>query len=544
MYGKARGEPLWRPAALPAAIVALAFALASPVPANAAALTAPEASEAKASSSTTDHSKLEALDKDFQTGPEVTKACLTCHTEAADQIHKTKHWTWEFVSPETGQRLGKRNIINNFCVAVSSNEPRCTSCHIGYGWKDGNFDFASKENVDCLVCHDTTGSYKKFPTGAGHPNYASKEWPPKSGKMRPPVDLKKVAQNVGPTSRQTCGACHFYGGGGNAVKHGDIDSSLGKPDKDLDVHMDAEGLDFACSTCHRTDAHAIQGSRYTTVAADTDGMVVPGKGNDERATCRSCHGERPMKDEKLNDHTDVVACQTCHIPAFARGGIATKMWWDWSKAGRKIDGKPVVKNGKGEVVHSMKKGQFAWAENVVPEYRWFNGEISYTELGDRVDPETGVEINSFGGSADDGRSRIWPFKVFKGIQPYDAGTDILAVPHLFGKDPDAYWKSYDWNRALSAGMQSVGYSYSGELGFIESEMSWPITHMVASKDDAIACDGCHAREGRLKDVAGIYMPGRDSLKPVDLAGWALVSLVLAGILIHGVVRVFSAIKRS
>ncbi|MDH3597793.1 MAG: multiheme c-type cytochrome, partial [Rhodospirillales bacterium] len=259
MYGKARGEPLWRPAALPAAIVALAFALASPVPANAAALTAPEASEAKASSSTTDHSKLEALDKDFQTGPEVTKACLTCHTEAADQIHKTKHWTWEFVSPETGQRLGKRNIINNFCVAVSSNEPRCTSCHIGYGWKDGNFDFASKENVDCLVCHDTTGSYKKFPTGAGHPNYASKEWPPKSGKMRPPVDLKKVAQNVGPTSRQTCGACHFYGGGGNAVKHGDIDSSLGKPDKDLDVHMDAEGLDFACSTCHRTDAHAIQG---------------------------------------------------------------------------------------------------------------------------------------------------------------------------------------------------------------------------------------------------------------------------------------------
>ncbi len=161
-----------------------------------------------------------------------------------------------------------------------------------------------------------------------------------------------------------------------------------------------------------------------------------------------------------------------------------------------------------------------------------------------MDPETGVKINSFGGSPDDGKSRIWPFKVFKGVQPYDAGADILAVPHLFGKDPDAYWKSYDWNRALSAGMQSVGYSYSGELGFIESEMSWPITHMVASKDGAVACDGCHARKGRLAKVAGIYMPGRDSLKPVDLAGWALVSLVLAGVLIHGVVRVLSDIKRS
>ena len=93
-------------------------------------------------------------------------------------------------------------------------------------------------------------------------------------------------------------------------------------------------------------------------------------------------------------------------------------------------------------------------------------------------------------------------------------------------------------------MRSVGYGYSGELGFIESEMSWPITHMVASKDGAVACEGCHAREGRLKDIEGIYMPGRDRLWPVDLAGWVLVSLVLAGILVHGTVRVFSAIKRS
>ena len=42
--------------------------------------------------STTDHSKFEGLQQPFETGPDVTKACLVCHTEAAKQIHQTIHW--------------------------------------------------------------------------------------------------------------------------------------------------------------------------------------------------------------------------------------------------------------------------------------------------------------------------------------------------------------------------------------------------------------------------------------------------------------------
>ena len=118
------------------------------------------------------------------------------------------------------------------------------------------------------------------------------------------------------------------------------------------------------------------------------------------------------------------------------------------------------------------------------------------------------------------------------------------MPHLFGKDPDAYWKSYDWNRALEAGMKSDGYPYSGELGFIESEMSWPITHMVATKEDTVQCDGCHARDGRLKDVAGIYMPGQDRFAALDVAGWSLVALVLVGVMVHGIGRIVTAGRRS
>ena len=134
---------------------------------------------------TADHSKFKELQQDFASGPEVTKACLTCHTEAASQIHRTKHWNWEFLNPENKQLLGKRNVINNFCISVPSNFAFCTSCHVGYGWKDANFDFKSQENVDCLACHDTTGAYRKLPGMAGHPPYKDVEVPPGSGNSRP-----------------------------------------------------------------------------------------------------------------------------------------------------------------------------------------------------------------------------------------------------------------------------------------------------------------------------------------------------------------------
>lgn len=43
-------------------------------------------------SGTADHSKFKELQKDFQSGPEVTKACLACHTEASKQVMHTQHW--------------------------------------------------------------------------------------------------------------------------------------------------------------------------------------------------------------------------------------------------------------------------------------------------------------------------------------------------------------------------------------------------------------------------------------------------------------------
>lgn len=499
--------------------------------------------------STADHSTFKELQKDFKSGPEVTKACLSCHTEASKQLHKTSHWTWSFENELTGQTLGKKNVVNNFCVATASNWARCTSCHIGYGWKDTSFDLSSEENVDCLVCHESTGTYKKFPTGAGHPNYEPKKWPPKKGKLRQPPDLSKVAQSVAKPGRSNCGACHFYGGGGDGVKHGDLDSSMHNPSKSLDVHMDATGLNFTCQTCHTTGSHEVAGSHYATKAADTRGIVIPGQEDQNRATCESCHSSTPHSEQqnvKLNDHTNKIACVTCHIPEFARGGRKTKMWWDWSTAGKKgPDGKPlVIKDEQGYDTYNFKKGDFIWEANVVPEYYWFNGDIQYSLLEDTIDDTGIVPINSIAGSYKDENSRIWPFKVMRGRQPYDIQNKLLGVPHLFGKDEDAYWKSFDWDKALAVGLKERGMEYSGEHGFVESEYFWPLTHMVAPADDALDCADCHAQNGRLMKLAGVYVPGQTRYAWLDMAGWLLVLGTLAGVLLHGFGRVVANKKSN
>ena len=491
--------------------------------------------------STADHSQFKVLQQTFNTGSEVTKACLTCHSKASKQLHKTSHWTWVFENKLTGQTLGKKNVINSFCVATATNWPRCTSCHIGYGWKDDSFDHSSEINVDCLVCHDTTATYKKFPTGAGHPNYKPKKWPPKTGKLRQPPDFNKIAQSVGKPTRQNCGACHFYGGGGDGVKHGDLDSSMLNPHKELDVHMDVDGLNFSCQTCHTTGGHEVAGSHYATKASDKRGIVIPGQADQNRGTCISCHGNTPHPETanpKLNDHTSKLACVTCHIPEFARGGRKTKMWWDWSSAGKKTpEGKPlVIKDDEGYDTYNYKKGDFKWEANVVPEYRWFDGEIRYTLLGERIDDSKVVPINQVKGSYDDPNSRIWPFKVMRGRQPYDTQNKILGVSHLFGKDEDAFWKNFDWAKALKAGLMATNQEFSGEYGFVETEYYWPLTHMVAPAEASLSCDDCHSQAGRLSNVPDVYIPGNSRNKWLDRLGWLMVFGTAGGFILHGLVR--------
>ena len=66
------------------------------------------------------------------------------------------------------------------------------------------------------------------------------------------------------------------GGGGNAVKHGDLDESLLFPSENLDVHMGRH--DFLCTDCHTTDDHLVSG-RMLSVSVDDENQVA----------CTDCH---------------------------------------------------------------------------------------------------------------------------------------------------------------------------------------------------------------------------------------------------------------
>ena len=405
------------------------------------------------------------LDGHFARGEDVTRACLECHEAAAHEVMATSHWTWlgqQVQRPGDAEpfRVGKANLINNFCIGVQPNLPRCTSCHAGYGWRDASFDFTDAEHVDCLVCHVDPSLYGKGIAGE-----------PAEG-----VDLLAAARAVGAPTRATCGSCHFLGGGGEAVKHGDLDSSLAMPSARMDVHMGAHGL--SCQDCHRTEAHVIPGCSLGVCLDRSD-----------RVACTDCHDVAPHYDERLDSHTDTLACQACHIPSLAVD-LPTKLSWDWSQAGR--DDLPQDPH------HYLKsKGSFVYGQDLEPEYRWYDASAPAGRYlsGERVNPDQVVPINTLCGSARDPGARIWPVKVHRGRQPYDTVYGHLLVPKTFGEG--GYWTDFDWNQAFTLGAEATGLAYSGSYGWVDTEMTWPLSHLTQPGDRALQCQDCHGERGRM-----------------------------------------------
>jgi octaheme c-type cytochrome (tetrathionate reductase family) len=397
----------------------------------------------------------------YETGQDVTQACLECHPDAGEQMLRSEHFTWLNPPVEVdGNEIafGKAVALNNFCLGVQGNWPKCTSCHAGYGWSDETFDFSDPENIDCLVCHDQSGQYAKGESG--YPAEGS--------------DLVAAAQSVADPSRWNCGQCHFEGGGGNGVKHGDLDDSLIYPDETIDVHMGK--YDFVCTDCHTTVDHQIMGTS-TSVSLDARNEIF----------CTDCHDEKPHADERLNAHTDGVACQSCHIPTFALKD-PTKLWWDWSTAGN--DDIP-----EDHYTYLKIKGSFVYDTDVVPEYFWSNGTSDRYLLGDPIVTDGPTPLNKPNGDISDPTAKIWPFKVHRAKQPYDTELNILLQPKLAGEG--GYWVDFDWPLALQLGADISGTGYSGHYGFTRTDMWWPITHMVQPAEKALQCNDCHGDGGRM-----------------------------------------------
>jgi octaheme c-type cytochrome (tetrathionate reductase family) len=412
-----------------------------------------------------DHTALLELPDKVVEPRAITARCLECHPAVGDDVLGTSHWLWRGASPHAKGRehetsLGKLVTINNYCIGVGSNMEGCTQCHIGYGAFTSEADFEDPSRIDCLVCHDTTGTYRKAEGASGAPE--------------PGLDLAAIAGRVGQPTRAACGSCHFHSEGGPNVKHGDLEPGLANPSPELDVHMGEHGL--ACQDCHTTTDHEVAG-KASTLAVGTN-----------RLRCEQCHGDAPHAFSgsvryHLDQHLAGVACQACHIPAFARES-PTAMLWDWSKAGQDL---PVEKDALGMPTFDKKKGAFTWARDVVPEYRWDNGRTRHYSVGEPIDPAKPTTLAEPQGSYADARARIAPFKHYRAKQPYDAGTNLLAVPNLW----DGFWLDFDWAKALRVGMASVGQTFSGTFGFAETETWHALHHTVVPKERSLRCRDCH-----------------------------------------------------
>ena len=431
---------------------------------------------------------------------EGTQSCLDCHGKIGDDLLTTAHFKWAGDSANiegfAGGIHGKKDIINNFCIAIPSNEGRCTQCHAGYGYADATFDFGNPDNVDCLVCHDQTGLYAKAPTTAGLP-------PAEVGNPPVPLDLTLVAQSVaengGVPTINNCIFCHANAGGGDNVKHGDLSMSLADTTRDFDVHMGTDGADYECVECHQVDkdgegnvlSHGIGGMPYHSV---DEGVMKQ---------CEDCHGDRfnihagSTVEIAVNSH-DTLACQVCHIPTFARK-TSTKVEWYWEDAGQDIAPIP-VDPATGRATYDKKKGTFVWANNVRPTLRFFNGKYTKFLIGvnDQYTSLPAILAEPVGDYTDP-NAMIYPFKKMIGNQPADAGVGntTILVPHLFGTagGPNPYWGKFDWNLALEDGATAAGQTYSGAYEFVPTEMYLSVNHEVAPKEMADGMDGrcgdCH-----------------------------------------------------
>lgn len=444
------------------------------------------------------HANFSDLVGPFADGPAVTEVCISCHLEDAQHVMATPHYQWKGPTPgleghTTGAEIGKKNLINNFCVSIPGNEARCSQCHAGYGYSAADFDFTDETKVDCLVCHaDPASGYKKAAKTAGN--------------VEEGVDLLLAARSVGPSKVGNCGSCHFGAGGGDNVKKGDIGSALATATPAVDVHM---GNGMACSNCHADENHTILGQ----------GVHLPTTMG--RLACEDCHTDTPHEMSILDEHALDIACQTCHVPAFSRQQ-PTKMWWDWSSAGNKTrgtDGIETTTLEDGTVVQSYnyQKGDFVWEKNVKPKLAWYDGRVSHMTLGSTFPAGAGSSADNpiniarpLATKADMG-AKIFPFKVMTGKQPAHTVQNFLIAPDLFG--PGGFWpripagEDYSeaavrtiWTETLTEGARLAGQIGAGETiadgdwAFLNTEMYMGINHEVAPKEMALGqapCSGCH-----------------------------------------------------
>lgn len=395
--------------------------------------------------------------------------CLTCHDQEAREVHASGHSQWGGQVPEAvnGPALQGKfyGAVNSYCINILGNWNGCGACHIGLGVQPTPESSTTQlQNIDCLMCHQK--DYKRIKqNGVFVPDPAMT------------ISLDQAVQTVHRPDRINCLQCHAKGGGGDNFKRGDIAlAHSATTDINFDRHMATTGANLKCQDCHTTDQHRIAGRGSDLRQSDLEVTM--------NCSTSACHGEKSgptgHTDPAINRHVTKVACQSCHIPLYAKNAAdtaateATEMHRDWSKpkaTAPPIHPTPTLLN------------------NQVPKYRFWN-RLSYNYyLGEAawVDPETGNFPTSrpIGGINDPG-SKLYPFKYKTAYQPLATNQN-----RLIALDTSVYFATGNLDAAVKSGLKNMYYGQSDPYQMVTTDTYQLLNHEVPPKASALTCTQCH-----------------------------------------------------
>ena len=372
-----------------------------------------------------------------------------------------------------GQPQGKlTNAVNSYCINIEGNWGMCGSCHVGRGLRPDNAD-ATLENIDCLMCHSA--------------GYATLRVRLDDGTLGVQEPDDQLVRNIHKPTRANCMACHAKAGGGDGVKRGDISlATVTNSDPKFDVHMNSQGADLVCSECHVFIDHKVIGK-----GSDLRPTDDPIRGAE--VSCLTCHPGKDGQDghdsSKINSHVARVACQTCHIPTYAK--VATEIHRDWRTH---HDGSMADSSAHPGHPYTEK------AADLIPTYKFWNRMSDNILLGDdalrtyNAGRDTWPTSTPIGDVTD---GLIYPFKYKTAMQPKTVADNRLIALNTY-----EYLKnSGDVTASIEQGLTSMGYSAHEPFEWVMTDTHQMINHGISPANQALQCTDCHGSIDRM-DLQG------------------------------------------
>lgn len=386
--------------------------------------------------------------------------CLSCHDTEANEVSDSTHYQWLGDTPDminaTGTPQGKlTNAVNSYCINILGDWPVCGTCHVGRGLRpdDANADMT---NIDCLTCHNA--------------EYASQRTRLPDGSMGVVTPTDSMVRGIHQPTRENCLKCHANAGGGDGVKRGDLSmATITNANSNFDVHMNTSGSDLDCQSCHVFQNHK-------TIGKGSDLRPTDDITRGSEVSCTTCHtgkdGSSGHSTTKINDHVARVACQTCHIPVYAKVATETHRDWTSHKGGIDGPGHPYTET----------------MANLTPEYKFWNRLSNNALLGD----DAGAYSTSTPeGDVTDGK--LYPFKYKTALQPMTTNDH-----RLIALDTYEYLKgSGDVNLAIEKGLVAMHYAANTNYEWVTTDTYQLLNHGISPSSGALQCSNCHGSTNRM-----------------------------------------------